>query len=617
MGSEASLLGANRLGEGRCQFRVWAPYAEGVEVAILGKSPRRVPMISAERGYFEALVEDVPAGTRYRFRLLPSGEELPDPASRYQPEGVHGPSEVIAREFHWEDGGFRGIPLRDLVLYELHTGTFTEEGSFDAVVDHLDELSALGVNSIELMPVAEFPGSRNWGYDGVFPFAVQSSYGGPLGLKRLVDASHRRGLAVTLDVVYNHLGPEGNGFPRFGPYFTERYRTPWGPALNFDGADSDEVRRFFIENAIYWLEEFHIDALRLDAVHAIADNSPYPFLQELAEKVHDRFQGERMVYLFPESAANDRRLLRPRGLGGYGFDAVWNDDFHHALRTLLVEDRDGYYQDYGSFAHLVRAFREGFAYTGQYSSYRRRRHGTASKDLPCERFIVFDQNHDQVGNRPGGDRLATLVSLEKLKLGAASVLLSPYVPLLFMGEEYGETAPFPYFVSHSDPQLNEAVRRGRREEFSRFEWKAEPLLPDEAETFQRAVLERKRNPAISTLYAQLLRLRRSSPAFRNRSREGMRVLGHEHYGVLEVQYQAEEPSAAHAFALFHFGDGAVSVELALNHVKGGSWRKRFDSTAVELGGGGSDLPEVLKKADVGILLRLAPWSAVFYEWEPS
>jgi maltooligosyltrehalose trehalohydrolase len=418
---------------------------------------------------------------------------------------------------------------------------------------------------------------------------------------------------VTLDVVYNHVGPEGNVLPRFGPYFTERYRTPWGPAVNFDGAESDEVRRFFIEHALYCLEEFHIDALRLDAVHAIADNSAYSFLEELAKRVRDRFEGERMVHLFAESAANDRRLLRPRDLGGHGFDAVWNDDFHHALRTLLVEDRDGYYQDYGSFVHLERAFRQGFVYTGQYSSYRRRRHGTSSEDIPGERFIVFDQNHDQIGNRPRGDRLSALASLEKVKLAAATLLLSPYVPLLFMGEEYGETAPFPYFVSHSDPGLNEAVRRGRREEFSRFEWKAEPFLPDEEETFRKAVLKRKRNPAIVALYAHLLELRRSSPAFRHRSREGMRVLGHADYGVLEVQYQAEEPSTAHAFALFHFGDGAVDVELALAR---GNWRKRFDSTAVELGGDGSSLPEVLKVADVGIVLRLAPWSALFYEWEP-
>jgi maltooligosyltrehalose trehalohydrolase len=584
-----------------------------MEVAILGSSPRSVPMISAERGYFEALVEDLPAGTRYRYRLGRDDGELPDPASRYQPEGVHGPSEVVAHQFSWSDDGFRGIPLRELVLYELHIGTFTEEGSFDAVVDHLDALRALGVSSIELMPIAQFPGSRNWGYDGVFPFAVQNTYGGPLGLKRLVDACHRRGLAVTLDVVFNHIGPEGNVLPRFGPYFTERYRTPWGPAVNFDGADSDEVRRFFIENALYWLEEFHLDALRLDAVHAIADNSPYSFLEELAETVQDRFEGERLVHLIPESAANDRRLLRPRELGGHGFDAVWNDDFHHALRTLLVEDRDGYYQDYGSFVHLERAFREGFVYSGQYSSYRRRRHGTSSKDIPCERFVVFDQNHDQVGNRPRGDRLTTLLPLEKVKLAAASVLLSPYVPLLFMGEEYGETAPFPYFVSHSDPCLNEAVRRGRCEEFSRFEWKAEPLFPDEKETFQRAVLKRERNPAIAALYAQLLELRRSSRAFRSRSREGIKVLGHEDDGVLEVQYQTEEPSIARAFALFHFGDGAVDVELALAR---GGWRKRFDSTALALGGNGSSLPEVLKMAEVGMVLRLAPWSALFYEWEP-
>ena len=316
------------------------------------------------------------------------------------------------------------------MLYELHVGTFTAQGTFDAIVPHLDELKDLGITSIELMPVAQFPGDRNWGYDGVYPFAVQNSYGGPEGLKRLVNACHQRGLAVTLDLVYNHLGPEGNYLQDFGPYFTDRYRTPWGSAINFDGPESDEVRRFFIENALYWVTEFRVDALRLDAVHGIFDFSALHFLQELAAAVHEQAeQLNRRIYVIAESDLNDVRIVRSPELGGYGLDAQWNDDFHHALHTLLTGERTGYYEDFGRIQDLAKAFAEGFVYSGAYSPARRRRHGNSSKDLAAPRFVVFAQNHDQVGNR---HRLSALVSFEWLKLAAAVVLLSPFIPLLFI-----------------------------------------------------------------------------------------------------------------------------------------------------------------------------------------
>jgi maltooligosyltrehalose trehalohydrolase len=435
-------LGAHSSGHRRCFFRVWAPRASTIELRIIEPQERIILLPNSGQGYFQGDIEDIPAGALYCYRL-DRGKERPDPASRSQPRGVHGPSQVVDPSFAWTDSCWPGIPLKDYVIYELHVGTFTSEGSFEAIIAHLPELKALGVTAIELMPVAQFPGARNWGYDGAYPFAVQDSYGGPEQLKRLVNACHQEGLAAILDVVYNHLGPEGNYLADFAPYFTKRYQTPWGPALNFDGPDSDHVRRFFIENALYWLSEFHFDALRLDAVHAILDHAPYTFLEELRDAVEEQAKIlNRHVFLFPESAANDSRLIRARELGGYGFSAQWNDDFHHALRAVLTGEKSGYYEDYGEFGQLVKAYREGFVYSGEHSRFRRRRHGTSSRDIPAERFVVFSQNHDQVGNRMQGERLAQLMPFEDLKLAAAAVLLSPFIPMIFMGEEYGELAPF-------------------------------------------------------------------------------------------------------------------------------------------------------------------------------
>jgi maltooligosyltrehalose trehalohydrolase len=374
---EGACLGATYSGNGRCRFLVWAPLVSRVDLHVVSPADRTFPLEKDRQGYHRATLDDIGSGSLYFYRL--DGErERPDPASRFQSQGIHGPSQVVDLYFPWEDRDWTGPPLEEYIIYELHVGTFTARGTFNALIPHLDELRDLGITAVELMPVAQFPGSRNWGYDGAYPFAVQDSYGGPEGLKSLVDACHRKGLAVVLDVVCNHLGPEGNHLGDFGPYFTERYKTLWGAALNFDGPYSDHVRRFFIENAVYWMSEFHIDALRLDALHAILDISARPFIEELAASFHEKArQLGRRAYLFGESSANDARLIRQPESGGYGLDAQWNDDFHHSLHTLLTGERAGYYRDFGKIRHLVKAFREGFVYSGQYSEYRRRSHGVS------------------------------------------------------------------------------------------------------------------------------------------------------------------------------------------------------------------------------------------------
>lgn len=613
-GSGPRKLGAHYLGEDRCRFRVWAPFASEVELHLLTPSEKRAPLAPAGGGYHQIVLEGVSPGSLYFYRLGNESEsenEYPDPASRSQPQGVHGPSEVVDPDFDWSDSGWSGLALHQYLLYEVHVGTYTDEGTFDALIPHLDRIRGLGVTAIELMPVAQFPGYRNWGYDGVFPFAVQSSYGGPPGLKRLVDAGHARGLAVVLDVVYNHLGPEGNYLGQFGPYFTDRYRTPWGLALNYDGADSDEVRRYFTENALQWIDDFHIDALRLDAVHAIVDSSPRPFLEELSVAVGHG--AHRRVYLMPESAANDARLIRSRDSGGYGLDAVWNDDFHHSLRALLTGERRGYYLDYGEPGQLAKAFREGFVYSGEYSRFRRRRHGVSSRALPAERFVVFAQNHDQVGNTMRGERLSALVSFEKLKLAAAAVVLSPCLPLLFMGEEYGEEAPFPYFVSHSDPELIEAVRRGRREEFRSFGWEGEPPDPQDEQTFLSARLrhhsrENEPHRQLEDWYREVIRLRREHPPLVLLDKDLMEVETDSRERVLVVRRSTPVPAEGGVCVLYHLGDGAASVSLGSSAL---CWEKCLDSADSRFLGPGSRSPQRIAPEEP-TEVSLGPWSVVVY-----
>ena len=606
----SSALGASYLGDGRTGFLLWAPRLSRVELKLIGAGERFHAMENAGDGYFLAQIDDVVPGTRYLYDLNGT-KQRPDPASRSQPQGVHGPSEVVDSAFPWDDAGWSGLALKSYVVYELHVGTFTAEGTLDAIIPYLGELKDLGITAIELMPVAQFPGGRNWGYDGVQPFAVQDSYGGPQGLKRLVNACHKMGMAVVLDVVYNHLGPEGNYLADFGPYFTDRYKTPWGLALNFDGPESDHVRRYFIDNALYWIHEFHIDALRLDAVHAILDHSPYTFLEQLADEVHAAAKSiNRKVLLFPESAANDARLIRTREYGGYGFDAQWNDDFHHALRGVLTGERTGYYMDYGEFHQLVKAYREGFVYSGEYSQYRRHRHGTSTRDLPAERFVVFAQNHDQVGNRMLGERLSRLVSFEALKLAAASVMLSPYLPLLFMGEEYGEEAPFPYFISHSDPQLIEAVRSGRRREFTSFSWQGEPLDPQDEATFLRAKLNHQlkragKFRALWEFYRELLRLRRELAPLAELRKEASEALGVDDQRVLVLRRWCGNETV---MAIFNFNTAPVVLPAPMAP---GTWRKLLDSSDASWQGPGGSLPTEFDASD-GVELHLPATGAVLY-----
>jgi len=607
-------LGATYLGDSQCGFYVWAPLAQRVEVRLTAPQERLFSLERGEWGYHRGLVEDVKPGTRYFFRL-DSQKEYPDPASRFQPQGVHGPSQVVDSSFAWEDYCWVGLPLQNYIIYEIHVGTFTPEGTFDAIIPYLDELKGLGITAVELMPVAQFPGNRNWGYDGVYPFAVQNSYGGPKGLKRLVNACHMRGLAIILDVVYNHLGPEGDYLGDFGSYFTDRYRTPWGSALNFDGPDSDEVRRFFIENALYWITEFHIDALRLDALHAILDLSPQPFLGELAMAVHKQAeQLNRRVYLIAETALNDSRFVRSPELGGYGLDAQWNDDFHHSLHVLLTNERTGYYQDFGHLQHLVKAYREGFVYSGEYSRYRRHRHGIQSRDIPAYRFVVFAQNHDQVGNRMRADRLSQLVSLEELKLAAGVVLLSPFIPLLFMGEEYGETAPFSYFISYSDPALIEMVRQRRWEEFSVFQWQGGFPDPQDEATFLQSKLKHHmchegHHRILLQFYRELIRLRKEIPALVCLSKDNLEVLGFEESKVLFVHRWSENDEA---ILVFNFGDVPM---LSCLPFSSGRWNKQLDSADQQWHGNGSPISGQIN-SEGEVTLAIAPKAfAVFTRTE--
>jgi maltooligosyltrehalose trehalohydrolase len=446
------------------------------------------------------------------------------------------------------------------------------------------------VTALELMPVAQFPGIRNWGYDGVYPFAVQNSYGGPEGLRRLVDACHKHGLAVVLDVVYNHLGPEGNYLGDFGPYFTDQYRSLWGQAINFDGPDSDEVVRFFTENALHWLRDFHVDALRLDAIHGIVDCNAQPFLQLLAQATREfAKQADRKIYLIAESDLNDVRYIRPTEFGGCGLDAQWNDDFHHAVHTLLTGEESGYYQDFGGLEHLRKAIEEGFVYSGEFSAYRRRRHGNSSRPIPARKFVVFDQNHDQIGNRLFGERLSILVPFEASKLAAGMVILSPYIPLLFMGEEWGETAPFQYFTSHSNAALIEAVRRGRREEFSAFGWQGEPPDAQDEATFMRSKLNHtlKQSEPHRTLwefYQELLKLRKTLPSLALLSKEHLEVHGFEVERIIQIRRWNDGDEA---LLVANFGDEPSSV---LPAVPSGDWDKRLDSADRRWGGPGSSVP---------------------------
>lgn len=599
--------GANIDGGG-ATFRVWAPAVRSLTLHIAdGLAAGDWPMEPQPDtpGTWHATVRGVTAGNTYGFLPDDGGAALADPASRWQPRGVHGLSAVVDPDgYQWTDAEWKGRPPEELVFYELHVGTFTPAGTFHGVIERLPILRELGITAIELMPVAEFPGSRNWGYDGVHPFAPQSTYGGPDALRRLVDAAHAHGIAVFLDVVYNHFGPEGAVIARYAPVFTDRYHTPWGDGIDFDGPTAAGVRRYFIDNALYWVTEYHIDGLRLDAVHAIQDASQRHILDELATAVHEQTAAlGRRIHVVAESDLNDPALVRAREAGGYGLDAQWNDDFHHAVHVRLTGETSGYYVDYDDPDAIVRVLRSRFALDGRWSEHRQRRHGQPAADLPPHRFIVFAQNHDQIGNRAHGDRLTTLIDFDRVKLAAMFTLHSPFLPLLFMGEEYGETRPFLYFVSHGESALIEAVRKGRRDEFRSFGWAEEVPDPQAEETFEASRLSWNTSSpqaaALLALYRDLIALRRREPAL------------HDPAATLNVREAAdhiiverEVPSAGHLLAVYGFGEEPARLEAPL----GGEWR-RVLSTTDPLYGGAGGAPEHLHDREPH---TFPPWSGSLY-----
>ncbi|MBW3554658.1 MAG: malto-oligosyltrehalose trehalohydrolase [Gemmatimonadetes bacterium] len=519
------------------EYSVWAPSAEGVEL-VTGEERRA--MAPAARGWWRLDAPDLGPGTDYAYSL-DGGPPRPDPRSRWQPAGVHGPSRRVELAGPPPDR-WRGFHLPSAVLYELHVGTFTPDGTFAAAADRLDHLVELGVDAVSILPVNAFPGAHGWGYDGVALWAVHHPYGGPEGLAAFVHACHARGLGVILDVVYNHLGPSGNYLGEFGPYFTDLYSTPWGPAVNFSEHGSEEVRRFFIENALMWLRDYRIDGLRLDAVHAIVDTSAVHILEELAVEVEVLAAREgRPLWLIAESDLNDPRLLWSAERGGYGLHAQWSDDFHHALHAALTGETGGYYADFGMLEHVATALRNAYVYDGRRSGYRGRRHGRPAGDLSGHRFLGYIQNHDQVGNRAAGDRIGHVAGPDRQKIAAALVLLSPFVPMVFQGEEWATSSPFQYFTDHEDPELAEAVRNGRRSEFAAFGWEPEAVPdPQDPDTFRRSKLAweervRETHAGMEAWYRSLIALRRSRPELRDGRRERVRVRTDEEAGTLVMR----------------------------------------------------------------------------------
>ncbi|MDX6230265.1 MAG: maltooligosyltrehalose trehalohydrolase [Frankiales bacterium] len=498
-------------------LQVWAPRAQQVEVETGGE---RHPMYRRPDGWWHASILTLTPGEDYAY-VLDGRDPLPDPRSEWQPYGVHGPSRLVDHAaFGWTDDRWHGTPLRGRVVYELHVGTFSPEGTFDGVIDHLDHLADLGVDLVELLPVNAFPGRWGWGYEGVDLYAVQASYGGPEGLKRLVDACHARGIGVIMDVVYNHFGPSGNYLQQFGPYLTDKHKTPWGSAVNYDDAGSDEVRRFVLDNAAMWLRDYHCDGLRLDAVHAIIDTSAIHLLSELSAEVGAlSAQLGRTLFLIAESDLNDPRVVTPLEANGLGMDAQWSDDFHHALHTVLTGEHEGYYGDFGSLGDLAVALTEGYVHGGRFSQHRDRRHGAPYRGLSGHRLLGYLQDHDQVGNRAAGARISTQLSAGLLQVGAALVLTSPFTPLLWMGEEWGARTPWQFFTDHDDVDLGRAITDGRRQEFVAFGWDPSDVPdPQDPATFERSRLDwaeldkdKEAEHSMFAFYRRLIRLRRDLP----------------------------------------------------------------------------------------------------------
>jgi maltooligosyltrehalose trehalohydrolase len=515
-------------------FEVWAPRARALAVRIGGEDH---PMQTAGGGWWKCRVESAGPGSGYSF-VVDGADPVPDPRSQYQPDGVHGPSRLIDHgAFQWTDASWQARPLSSAILYELHVGTFTPGGTFASAIERLDYLRDFGVTHIELMPVNQFSGERGWGYDGVDLFAPHRAYGTPDDLKQLIDACHARGLAILLDVVYNHFGPDGNYLERFGPYFTPDYKTPWGPAINLDHRDSQEVRRFFLDNAVYWLRDYHFDGLRLDAIHAYYDRSGVTFLENLSSEI-DSLKASlgRQLVLIAESDLNDPRIITCREAGGVGIDAQWSDDFHHALHSVLTGETTAYYEDFGSMRHLATALREGYVYAGNYSKHRARTHGRRDPHLSGHRLLGYSQNHDQAGNRATGERLSHLVGPGRQKIAAALVLTAPFVPMLFQGEEFGASSPFQYFTNYQDERLGKSVSDGRRNEFAAFGWDPEQVPdPQDRATFERSKLPWEEirgepNAALLAWYRKLIAFRHSQPALTDGRLDRVEVTFDEHAG---------------------------------------------------------------------------------------
>lgn len=602
-------IGARYLGGDRCEFSLWGPLLDRVSLEGLTPQGRSHPLEQDDHGYWRITLSDIPPGTRYQYRL--NGETLrPDPASYSQPDGVHQASAVVDHEsFSWGDHDWEGIPLQESMIYELHIGTFTPEGTFEAAISRLHQLRELGITTIELMPVAQFPGDRNWGYDGVYPFAVQNSYGGPDGLKTLVNAAHQAGLAVILDVVYNHFGPEGNYSRDFGPYFTEKYQTPWGGAINFDDAYSEGVRNFVIENALYWLREYHFDGLRLDAIHAIYDFGAKHILGELSDRLAQFNQTATYPrYLIAESDLNDVCVIRPRNEHGWGMDAQWSDDFHHSLHTLLTGEQQGYYEDFGRCEQLATAWRESFVYQWTYSPHRKRYHGSDVRDRPPAQFVICNQNHDQIGNRMLGERLSQLVSFDALKLAAAATLLNPGIPLLFMGEEYGEDSPFLYFIDHQDPDLVEAVRQGRKREFEAFHASGTPPDAASLETLKTSTLkwqkrESDHHQVLLNFYKHLIERRTTNLAITAGDRQQIQTQYNNESRWFSVhQSQANQE----IWAIFNFNETIIESPPAPNQ----TWTKTLDSSDSIWQGSGPLSPTTLNGNES---IKIPPLTVVLYE----
>ncbi len=587
-------FGARVLQGGGVEFRVWAPLVKSLALRLLGRTPRSITLRLDGEDEFAVTVPDAAAGDDYQLEF-DDARVRPDPVSRWQPHGVHGPSRIVdPGSFQWSDRNWKGIPLRQFVIYEIHTGTFTSEGTFEAIIPRLPYLSQLGITAVELMPVAQFPGGRNWGYDGAGLYAPHDSYGGPVGLKSLIDSCHGLGLAVILDAVYNHLGPEGSYLGELAPCYTPKYRTPWGDAINFDGPDSDGVRRYFIDNALYWQAEYHVDGLRLDAVDQIFDFSARHFLAELADVFHaEAEKSGRMAWLIAESDLDDARIIAPPARGGYGLDAQWHDDFHHALHAVLTGAKHGYLGDFGELADLKKAIREGFVYDGRYSRYRRRRHGSSSKRRPGEQFVACIQNHDQIANACLGSRLSQLVTLEQQKLAAAVVLCAPFVPMLFMGEEYGETAPFLYFTSFDDAGLAQAVREGRRKEYADFYGDCELPDPQAPASFQQSklswpLLEKSPHAEVLRFHRDLLALRKELTCLSNCRKDLTRVDSGERSKWFVMERR--DPSGATVLLICNFLTDAQTVPVRFHD---GPWRLALWSGDPVYGGTDASVPPAI------------------------